>query len=167
VASLLITDDSLTGVVAAAALSAAMALRVVRMVLETAARKQSTARLQELIAEAETEANRLIDLAREDGEAYAAYMRARKDQEALRRAIETPMSAARSAAEGIALCEEAIGFVRGAIAADVRGAVPLLAGAVRAILCSVGENLRVVEDEAFAREVGEEAGRLQRLAVSS
>jgi formiminotetrahydrofolate cyclodeaminase len=160
------TDEPLTGIVAAAAISAALALRVLRVVLDPFARKRSSERLGELIHEAENESNRLVQLAREDRAVYAAYLQARRErspevQAALRGAIETPLAAARSAASGLDLCGEALGFTCGAIAADVRGASVLLAGAVRAILCSVAENLGEVVDEAYAREVLAESERLR------
>lgn len=169
--SLVISEDSLTGVVAAAALSASLALRVLRTVLEVAARKQHSERLRELIEAAGESAERLVALAAEDGAAYTAYVQALKErspelQAALRRAIESPLNAARTAAIGIDLCQEAAGFTRGAIAADVGGAAVLLAGAVRAILCSLDANLRALDDQEFAHAVAEERRRLEDLAVT-
>jgi formiminotetrahydrofolate cyclodeaminase len=163
-----ITDEPLSGIVAAAAVSAAMALDVLRAVLEIAARKQTSERLPELIREAQAKAERLAQLAREDGIRYAAYLQARREhspelQAALRAAIETPLESSRTAAAAIDLCDQALPYMRGAIAADVHGAAALLAGAVRAILCTVEENLRGVEDGAFVREVGEETERLRAL----
>src|SRR5215469_6087741 len=98
-----LSKDSLTGVVAAAALSSSLALRVLKSVLEVAARKQDSSRLRELIAAAGEAAQHLMNLASEDGAAYAAYMQARRNrspelQAALRQAIETPLNAARAAA---------------------------------------------------------------------
>lgn len=159
-------DQPVTGIVAAASIAAALALRAVRVVLDTTARKQRWEHLGELIHKVESESERLVQLAREDGVVYAAYLQARRErspevQAALRRAIATPLAAAHSAASGIDLCGEALGFTYGAIAADVRGASALLAGAVRAILCSVDENLRGVENEAYSREVREESERLR------
>jgi len=51
--------------------------------------------------------------------------------------------------------------VRGAMTADLCGAVPMLAGAVRAILCSVEENLKGMEDEGFVRAVRDWLATLQ------
>jgi formiminotetrahydrofolate cyclodeaminase len=138
-----------------------MAVRVLKSVLEVAARKHDSARLHELIEAAGEDAERLVALAEEDGAAYAAYMQARRErsgevQAALRRAIDSPLNAARAAAGGIDLCLEAAGFTRGAIAADVAGSAALLAGAVRAILCTVDTNLRALEDEALAGAVAAE-----------
>jgi formiminotetrahydrofolate cyclodeaminase len=173
--SLQITDDSLTGAVSAAALSAALALRVLRSVVEIASRKQPQESVElplaDLMRTAESVSERLLRLAAEDGIAYAAYIEARGQhgpqvQAALRRAIETPLESARSAAVGVDLCVAAAAFTRGAIAADVRGAAALLAGAVRAILTSVDQNLLAVKDEAFAAEVRTERHRLEERATA-
>jgi len=95
-----ISEDSVTGAVAAAALSASLALRVLKVVLEITARKHDSVRLRELIEAAGQGAERLVELAAEDGAAYAAYMQARRErspdlQAALRRAVETPLAAIR------------------------------------------------------------------------
>ena len=165
-----LSKDSLTGVVAAGALSASLALRVLKSVLEVAARKQDSERLRELVAAAGETSQRLVDFASEDGAAYANYMQARKErspelQMALRKAIETPLNAARAAAGGIELCREAASYCRGAIAADVAGAALLLAGAVRGILCSVDANLRAVEDSQLAHRVAVERESLEMHAI--
>lgn len=164
------SEDPLTGIVAAAALSASLAVRVLQSVLEVAARKHDSPRLRELIGAAGGDAERLVKLAEEDGATYAAYMQARRErspevQAALRLAIDSPLNAARAAAGGIDLCVEAAGFTRGAIAADVAGAAALLAGAVRAILCTVDANLRAVEDEALAGAVAAERRLLEEHAT--
>jgi formiminotetrahydrofolate cyclodeaminase len=164
------SGDSLTGVVAAAALSASLALRVLKNVLQVAAHRHDSARVRELIEAAQKAAGSLEALAAEDGDVYAAYMQARRErspelQLALRRAIETPLNAARASASGIDLCLEASGFTRGAIAADVSGAAALLAGAVRATLCSVDANLQRLEDQAFAHAVAAERQMLEMHAI--
>jgi formiminotetrahydrofolate cyclodeaminase len=162
-------QETISGVVAAAAISGALALRVLKMVLETAARKHESERLGELVRAVEREAARLEELAAEDGAVYAAYMQARREhspevQRALRRAIETPLAAARAAAAGIDLCHEADGLIAGAMHADVRGAEALLAGVVRAILCTVEENLRGVEEAGSVREMTAESESLRTRA---
>ena len=73
------TDD-LTGAVAAGAISAALALRLLRSVLAIAARKEDSDPLQELMQAADRESERLMRLAKEDGAVYVAYMKARKDR---------------------------------------------------------------------------------------
>jgi formiminotetrahydrofolate cyclodeaminase len=164
------SEDSLTGIVAAAALSASLSVQVLKSVLEVAARKHDSARLRELIEAAGRGAERLVELADADGAAYAAYMQARREhspevQAALRRAIDSPLNAARAAAGGIDLCLEAAGFTHGAIAADVGGAAALLAGAVRAILCTVDANLRALTDEVLSGAAAAERRRLEELAT--
>jgi formiminotetrahydrofolate cyclodeaminase len=164
------SEDSLTGIVAAAALSASLALRVLKSVLEVRARKDDSPRLGELIALAGEAAGRLVELAAEDSAAYAAYIEARRErspsvQAALRKAIEAPLDAARSAAAGIDLCLEAAGYARGAIAADIAGGAALLAGAVSAILCSVDANLRQVKEEGLARALAAERQTLEMHAI--
>jgi formiminotetrahydrofolate cyclodeaminase len=126
--------------------------------------------LGELIALAGEAAGHLVELAAEDGAAYAAYMQARRErslalQAALRRAIEIPMNAARAATDGIDLCLEAAGYTRGAIAADVAGTAALLAGAVSAILCSVDANLRALDEQAVAHATAAEGNRLKMHAI--
>jgi formiminotetrahydrofolate cyclodeaminase len=167
----LITEAHPTGIVSAAAASAALALRVLHGVLEIAARKHTAEAIAELIDSATREAENLARLAEQDGEVYAAYVQARRErsanvQAALQRAIESPLAAARSAAAGIDLCRNALPFFEGAIAADVGGAAVLLAGAVRALLCCVEANLGAIEDKAFARSIEEEARALQQRAIS-
>jgi formiminotetrahydrofolate cyclodeaminase len=164
------TETSVTGVVAAAATAGSLALRVLRSVLEAEARKRNSDRLSELIDSLGNDAERLAALADEDGAAYAAYMRAQKAhssrvQVALRRAVEIPMEAARLAAAGIDLCLETLDFLRGPMAADVGGATVLLAGAVRAILCTVDTNLGAVEDQAFARDIRSERVGIEKRAI--
>ncbi|MBV8728426.1 MAG: cyclodeaminase/cyclohydrolase family protein [Acidobacteriia bacterium] len=164
------TETSVTGVVAAAATAGSLALRVLRSVLETEARKRNSDRLAQLIDSLGHDAERLAALADEDGAVYTAYMRAQKAhsprvQVALRRAVETPMEAARLAAAGIDLCLEALDFLRGPMMADVGGTAVLLAGAVRAILCTVDTNLGAVEDQRFAREIRLERSEIEQRAI--
>jgi formiminotetrahydrofolate cyclodeaminase len=156
--------------VAAAALSASLALRVLKSVLEVVARKHDSARPRELIAAAGEAAERLVELAAADGAAYAAYMQARRErspevQAALRIAIDTPLNVARAATGGIDLCLEAAGLTRGAITADVAGAAALLAGGVRATLCSVDANRRALGDQEFAHAVAAETKKLEMHAI--
>ena len=154
----ILAGDSITGGVAAAAVSAALAASILQMVLEIAVRKKESERMRELIAAARGTSARLAQLADEDRAAYAGFMEARRlprDSEearetrrramgaALRRATQTPLAAARSAAAALDICVEAAGMVHGQTAADVGGAAALLAGAVRAILYSVEANLRL------------------------
>jgi len=84
---------------------------------------------------------------------------------AMLKATQTPLAAARSAVAAIELCAEAADIARGAIAADIGGAAALLAGAVRAILCSVDANLRELPDQPFRREAEAQRRALEETAL--
>jgi formiminotetrahydrofolate cyclodeaminase len=176
----ILAGDSTTGAVAVAAVSAALAVSVLQMVLEVSARKSESEPMRELIEAARTEAAQLARLADEDRAAYTEYAKALRlpkasDEEraarrramdlAMLKATETPLAAARSAVAAIELCAEAAGIARGAIAADIGGAAALLAGAVRAILCSVDANLRELPDQPFRREAEAQRRSLEETAV--
>lgn len=176
----ILAGDSTTGAVAVAAVSASLAAGVLQMVLEIAARKNESEPMRELIEAARMEAAQLARLADEDRAAYTEYAKALRlpktnDEEraarrramdlALLKATETPLAAARSAVAAIELCAEAAGIARGAIAADIGGAAALLAGAVRAILCSVDANLRQLPDQPFRREAEAQRRALEERAV--
>ncbi|PWT98256.1 MAG: hypothetical protein C5B51_29620 [Terriglobia bacterium] len=145
----ILAGDSLTGGVAVAAVSAALASSVLQMALEIAVRKRESERARELIELTKTATVRLAGLADEDRGAYAAYLEARRQgsaeqkRAALRRATLTPLTAIRAAVAVLRMCGEAAGLVQGQVAADVGGAAALLAGAVRAILYSFEANLRL------------------------
>jgi formiminotetrahydrofolate cyclodeaminase len=180
----ILAGDSTTGAVAVAAVSASLAAGVLQMVLEIAARKKEAERhrerLRELIEAARSAAVQLARLADEDRAAYTEYAKALRlpktsDEEravrrramdlALIKATETPLAAARSAVDAINLCVEAAGIARGAIAADIGGAATLLAGAVRAILCSVDANLGELPDQPFRQQAAAERRALEETAV--
>ena len=152
--------DSITGAVAVSAVSAALAVDVLQMVLGVTARKRNSEHLQGLIGAAREARVRLARAADEDRAAYASYrdaVRLPKEFEgrsqaigsALQKASETPLAAARAATEALGLCVETSKLAEGAIAADVGGAAHLLAGAVRAILISVDANLRRLKGRPF------------------
>jgi formiminotetrahydrofolate cyclodeaminase len=180
----ILAGDSTTGAVAVSAVSASLAAGVLQMVLEIAARKREAEghqeRLRELIEAARSDAAQLAHLADEDRAAYTEYAKALRlpktsDEEravrrramdlALIKATETPLAAARSAVAAIELCVEAAGIARGAIAADIGGAAALLAGAVRAILCSVDANLGELPDQPFRQQAAAERRTLEETAV--
>ncbi len=173
--------DAITGAVAVAAISAAFAVSVLRMVLEITARKKESeshrGQLQKLLEAAAVESECLRRSADEDRDAYGAYRHAsllpratereraeRRDamRAALQTATEVPFRAARSAVKAMELCAEAATLARGDVAADVGGAAAILNGAVRAILNSVDANLRRIEDAGLTaerRDLDEKAGR--------
>ena len=176
----ILAGDSTTGAVAVAAVSASLAVGVLQMVLEIAARKSESEPMRELIEAARMEAAQLARLADEDRAAYTEYAKALRfpktnDEEraarrramelALLKATETPLAAARSAVAAIELCAEAAGIARGAIAADIGGAAALLAGAVRAMLCSVDANLRELPDQPFRGEAEAQRRALEETAL--
>jgi formiminotetrahydrofolate cyclodeaminase len=176
----ILAGDSTTGAVAVAAVSASLAVSVLQMVLEVSARKNESEPMRELIEAARMEAAQLARLADEDRAAYTEYVKALRlpktnDEEraarrhamdlAMLKATETPLAAARSAVAAIELCAEAAGTARGAIAADIGGAAALLAGAVRAILCSVDANLRELPDQPFRLEATAQRRALEETAV--
>lgn len=173
--------DAITGAVAVAAISAAFAVSVLRMVLEITARKRESeshrGQIQKLLDAAAIESERLRRTADEDRDAYGAYRHAsllpkatereraeRRDamRATLQTATEVPLRAARSAVKAMELCAEAATLARGDVAADIGGAAAILNGAVRAILNSVDANLRRIDDTGLAterRELDERAGR--------
>jgi formiminotetrahydrofolate cyclodeaminase len=173
--------DSIIGAVAVASVSAALAVGVLRMVLEVTARKKESqihrGQLQKLLDAANVEAERLRRMADDDRDAYSGYREALRlpreaEQErtvrqsalrsALEHATETPLRAARAAVQALELCVDAATLAKGDVAADIGGAAEILNGAVRAILNSVDTNLSRMEDEGLAgerRELGERARR--------
>jgi len=176
----ILAGDSTTGAVAIAAVSAALAVSVLQMVLEVSARKNESEPIRKLIEAARREAAQLARLADEDRAAYTEYAKALRlpktnDEEraarrramdlAMLKATETPLAAARSAVAAIELCAEAAGIARGAIAADIGGAAAILAGAVRAILCSVDANLRELPDQPFRLEAEAQRRALEETAL--
>lgn len=173
--------DAITGAVAVAAISAAFAVSVLRMVLKITVRKKESeghlGQIRELLEAAAIESERLRRTADEDRDAYGAYRHAwllpratererleRRDamRATLQKATEVPLRAARSAVKAIELCGEAATLARGDVAADIGGAAAILNGAVRAILNSVDANLRRIDDPRLAaegRDLEERAGR--------
>jgi len=167
----LMAGDSITGAVAVAAVTAWMAVSVLRMVLGVAARKNDSAEIQKLMAAAESISERLAKAPDEDRAAYASYIDARRQPKssaernvaitaALRRATEIPLAAARAGKDALGLCREAAGIIEGDIAADIRGAAALLAGAIRAILTSVDANLQRLEGQPFHPQLAAERKQL-------
>jgi len=147
--------------VAIAAVSAGFALGLLAKVLTVTVRRKDfggDAGIALRLAEsARTESTRMLQYADEDVAAFNAYMtsarlprstdREREERQtainaAIRKAIETPMAAARSAAVGINLCSDSAGMVHKVVAADLGSAVSLLAGALRVFLLCADSNLQ-------------------------
>ena len=175
--------DAITGAVAVAAVSAALAVSLLRMVLEITARKNESeslrGQIQELLEAARTASEHLKRTADEDRSAYAAYRiacrlpqateqeraeRREAQRASLQKATETPLQAARSAVRAIELCAQAATLARGDVAADIGGAAAILNGAVLAILTSVDANLRRIEVGALVAERRDLEERASRYA---
>jgi formiminotetrahydrofolate cyclodeaminase len=137
--------DPVPASVAISAVSASLALALLVKVLVIAGKKKDVGAL---LDSARAESARLARLADEDIAAFNQYLECKRRGEnlaaAVRKAVEVPMEAARSAVRGLELCEEAAGMVRGLTLADVGGAAALLSAAVRAMLLSVDFNVRAM-----------------------
>jgi len=121
-----------------------------------------TGKRPDLMDAARRESARLREAAAEDIAAVHELMRSH-DAEAMLRAIEIPMRAARAAAIGIDLSVEAASEVSGLLAADTGAAAALLCGALRAILICVEANLRAQPSEELAAECRTLEARAERM----
>jgi formiminotetrahydrofolate cyclodeaminase len=137
--------DPVPASVAISAVTASLALALLAKVLAIAGKKKDLGALLDL---ARAESARLALFADEDIQAFNEYMECRRRGKdltaAIRKAIEVPMGAARSAVGGLELCVSAAGVVQGLTLADVGGAAALLSAAVRAMLLSVDFNVRAM-----------------------
>jgi formiminotetrahydrofolate cyclodeaminase len=177
------SSDPTVAAVSAAAVSAACALDLVVMVLEVIGKRKDFPgdrhRLESLADAAREESDRLARYADEDPAAYAGYIRCvrmpknteaerrqrtRAMAQALRRATDVPLAAARTAVAGLNICAEAAGMAHGAVATDLGGAAMLLAGAARAMLLSVDANLSTLGESEYRDQVAEERGDLEESA---
>ena len=175
--------DPSVAAVAVAAVAASTALGLIEMVLEITANRKSfqgdRKRIDTLVESARTESERLARYADEDPRAYSWYVhclkmpkaseseRAHREQaltDALHRATEVPLSAARAAMAGLNICAEAAEMAHGAVASDLGGAAMLLAGAVRAMLLSVDVNLKSLGESEFADQIAAERAELEERA---
>jgi formiminotetrahydrofolate cyclodeaminase len=179
--------ESTPASVTAAAVTASFASALLIKVLEISAKRKDFSgdrqKLLELMKAIRVEKSKLALAADEDILAFRSYMdylrmpRVPDDQgerksgifAAARRAVEVPMSAARSAVHCLELCVATIDFANSAVAADVAGAAALLSGAVRTIVVSVDSNLRQLRGDAhyYTRTISERQAleeRANRLA---
>ena len=140
--------DPVPASVAISAVTASLALALLAKVLAIAGKKKD---LSQLLDAALAESACLARLADADIQVFNEYMECKRDGRdlaaAVRKAIEVPMEASRSAVRGLELCVSAAGVVRGLMAADVGGAAALLSAAVRAMLLSVDFNVRAMDTE--------------------
>jgi formiminotetrahydrofolate cyclodeaminase len=178
------SSDATVAAVSAASVSAACALGLVEMVLEIIGKRKDfhgdRHRLEILLEAAREEADRLARYADEDPAAYAGYMRClrmpkntdaergerrRAINQALRRATDVPLAAARTAVAGLNICAEAAGMAHGAVATDLGGAAMLLAGAARAMLLSVDANLAALGESEYRDQLAAERDELEDSAA--
>jgi formiminotetrahydrofolate cyclodeaminase len=142
--------ESVPASVSAAAVTASFAAALLVKVLEITGKRKNfsgdRAELVELIEAARREKATLARAAEEDIQAFRSYML--KEEGAMRKVIEVPMSAARSALRSLELCTPAVELASPSMIADVAGAALLLSGAVRTILVSVDSNLRQFREDA-------------------
>ena len=163
--------------VAVAAVSAGFALGLIAKALAVSARRkavsENTARLEPLVAAAQTASERMLQLAAEDSAAFESYLTAarlpksteaegqRRRQTvdaAARRSTELPLVAAREAATGLQLCREASTLTHIAVIADLGAAASLLSGALRVFLLCAESNVRQLapDDDGYAERVSQE-----------
>jgi formiminotetrahydrofolate cyclodeaminase len=159
--------DPVPASVAISAVTASVALALLAKVLAVAGKKINVGALLDA---ARAESTRLTHLADQDIQAFNEYMECkRQDKEltaAVRKAIEVPMDAARSAVRGLDLCAQTAGIVQGLTAADVGAAAALLSGTVRAMLLSVDFNIREMRsDPGSSGAITAERRDLEREAV--
>jgi formiminotetrahydrofolate cyclodeaminase len=164
--------DPVPAGVAISAVGASLAFALLAKVLAiTGNRKTFTGnkrRIEEMLAMARLESERLARLADEDVAAYHLYLelthekREEEAQAAMRKAIEVPLDAAQSGVRGLDLCAEAVDLVSGALGSDLRVAESLLRGAVRALLATVQTNIgEMHSDQAFSEAVMMEWRKLE------
>jgi methenyltetrahydrofolate cyclohydrolase len=147
--------------VAVSAVSASFAFGLLTKVLRVSGRRKdfagSAAKIESMSDAARIEAKRMLQLAEDDIAAFNAFVasnrlpqvtdsereeRQRAVNSAVRKAIEIPLAAARSAAMGMELCSEASGLTHAAVIADLGAAASLLASALRVFLMCADSNLR-------------------------
>lgn len=144
---------------AAAALTAAASAAIVAMVCRVTARYGSPEGvLAETEREAETIRARLTALIREDTDAFAAVVAARRApatrrpdavRAALVKAIDTPLAIAHGAARILNLCDGLVSRARASTVSDLGGAVALAAAALDSAVLTVRVNLHALDDAAF------------------
>jgi formiminotetrahydrofolate cyclodeaminase len=170
------------GAGAATALTAAASAAVVAMVCRVTARRTAPSDdLAQIDQEAETLRARLTALVREDADAFAAVIEARRApaerrpqavRAALVRATEVPVEIASAARRILALCDRLVMSARASTVSDLGVAVILAAAALEGAALTARVNLRDLDDPAFvsrshsqlAKLVGDAAVTRQRLA---
>jgi formiminotetrahydrofolate cyclodeaminase len=155
--------------VAISAVTASLAIALLAKVLAISGKRKNFTgdrqRVGALLDAAREESTRLTHLSDEDIASFNQYMAFKRQGKelaaAIRKAIEVPMEAARSAVRGLGLCAEAAGIIQGLTAADTGAAGALLLGAVQAMLLSVDFNIREMRsDERFSEAITAESRAL-------
>lgn len=169
--------------VAVAAVSASFAFGLLAKALAVSGSRSAhaadVAKLEPLTVAARAQSSRMLQLAADDAAAFEAYLASARlpratDQErserrqslesALRRTIELPLAAARSASAGLQLCVDAVSMTHLVVVADLAAASTLLAGALRAFLFCAESNVRQLapESPSYRELLANEAGRHAR-----
>ena len=166
--------------VAVAAAAAAFAFGLLAKALAVSGRRMEAgagrASLEALAAAACAQSSRMLQLADDDVAAFERYLasarlpqatdperreRGRALAGALRRTIDVPLAAARSAASGLQQCAEARPMTHRVVLADLGTVVTLLAGALRAFVLCAQSNIRRLpaEDSEYREPVARECER--------
>jgi len=155
--------------VSTAAVTATLGLGLVVKVLEIASQRKDFSGDRELAAElmheARNQSQLLAHFADADIAAYREYLDARRRKEpidaARRKVIKVPLSVARAAASGVALCQKSSGLIHSPLAPDLETAKLLLAAATRCALFTLRANLEELPSaDPYRAEVASEADRL-------
>lgn len=155
--------DPVPAGVSAAAVTATLGLALATKVLEIASKRKDFSGDRELAAgllhQARNKSQILVQLAEEDIVVFRRYLDALRRKESIDEArlktIEIPLTVARTAVSGIALCEQAAGLIHAALAPDLVTARALLAAAAESTLATVKANLEQLPP---GDPYGEEAG---------
>ena len=172
-ASLASFHDELAGTrpapagVTASAVAANLGLGLLIKALGIIGKKKNVA---SLLDAARRESAHLKQSADDDIAAFDEYMDCLRRKQpagaAMRKAIEVPMTSARSAVAALDLCAEAAGLVHAFVAADLGAAAALLSGAARAMLLSVDYNIgQLRSDQKYHADVTAERKQLEVRAV--
>jgi formiminotetrahydrofolate cyclodeaminase len=158
--------DPAPGGGAAAALTAAAAAAVVAMVCRVTVRREAAEMLMTEAGAAERLRQQLMRLVRDDSEAYAAVVRARRAspeqrpasvQAALERATEVPLNTAEAAAAVLETCARIVGRARRSTLGDLGVAAGLAGAAAAGALMTAELNLAEMDDGPFVRAARERA----------
>jgi formiminotetrahydrofolate cyclodeaminase len=158
---------------AAAALAGATAAALVAMACRVTARRTPSESIAAASESAETYRDQLLTLMREDADAYAAVLEARRAppdrraslvQSALQRATAVPLNTASAACAVLELCATILDAVRPSTVGDLGVAVALGAAAVDASTLTARINLQDIPDGHFTLTARQSLERVERRA---